>query len=496
MAEGPLGAARRGSWIASVRKSYLQYIVKRTSTDPTLAGGFWDAQGRASYDLAPRHTLTLSFFDGHSGLDRTDARARLGANSDMTDGFHFTLVNLGWRYTASERFFVTTRAAWSRERAHSENRDGLSLLAGHYGEWTSNTNAAWAWSPRHALEFGANLRRLRDDGYSNQYQFNPFAVRRLDEYRGHTLRAGGYAQQSFALAAGRIRIVAGARWDRDSASDRAAASPQASVTFLPRPSTRIQLGWGQYVQFPELRTLFSRIGAPRLLPERAIHYVAAFEQRIGDRSRVRVEAYQRQDRDLLFRPFADPRLVAGQVWNPPLDSPYCNSQRGYARGAEIWFQRRTANRFTGWVSYALSYARVRDGAARASFPADDDQRHTVNIYGSYRVRPSVNLSSRWVYGSGYPVPGFFRLVGPLYYLAEARNAVRLAPYRRTDLRINKAFVFGRWKLTLYGEVVNLFNRANTRFDVFNGYNSRTGQAYPAFNKMFPILPSAGAMVEL
>ena len=169
--------------------------------------------------------------------------------------------------------------------------------------------------------------------------------------------------------------------------------------------------------------------------------------------------------------------------------------RGYARGAEIYFQRRTANRFTGWVSYALSYARVRDGLARVSFPADEDQRHTVNIYGSYRIRPTVNLSTRWVYGSGFPVPGFFRKVGAQYYLAEERNAVRLDPYHRTDVRINKAFVFNRWKLTLYSEVINLANRANYRYDSFDGYNAKSGAAWPGFSKMFPILPSAGVALE-
>jgi hypothetical protein len=100
-----------------------------------------------------------------------------------------------------------------------------------------------------------------------------------------------------------------------------------------------------------------------------------------------------------------------------------------------------------------------------------------------------------VYGSGFPVPGFFRKVGAQYYLAEERNAVRLDPYHRTDVRINKAFVFNRWKLTLYSEVINLANRANYRYDSFDGYNAKSGAAWPGFSKMFPILPSAGVALE-
>jgi hypothetical protein len=172
-----------------------------------------------------------------------------------------------------------------------------------------------------------------------------------------------------------------------------------------------------------------------------------------------------------------------------------NSQRGYARGLEIFWQRRTANRLTGWVSYALGYARLRDGEAGVGFPADLDQRHTVNVYAGYRIRPTANLSLKWLYGSGFPIPGFYRRDGTRYLLSESRNAVRFDPYHRADLRLNKAYVFDRWKLTLYAEVINLFNHSNYRFDSFNGYNARTLQVSLTLDRLLPILPSAGVVLE-
>jgi len=496
MAEGPLGKKRRGAWMAGVRKSYLQYIIQRTAkSEPTLAFGFFDSQGKLSYDLGRKQHLSLSVVDGISDLDRTGNRSRLGTNSTMTASYHFTLANLGWRYTPHERFLVSNRAAFLRERFDNHNRDNLELGAGYYGEWSWNANATWIWLGQHPLDFGWSVRRGRDDGFSNRYQFNPFAVRRLDEYRGHGLLSGGYAQQSWSAAAGRVQLAAGLRWDHFDVDQTATLSPQVSVGFLPHPATRIQLGWGQYAQFPEIQALFSRIGNKRLLPERAIHYVAALEQRLGARTRLRLEAYQRQDRDLLFRPFYEPRLIMGRIFNPLLDPPIRNSSRGYARGVEIFLQRRSANRLTGWVSYALGYARQRDGEAGIAFPADMEQRHTVNVYGSYRVRPTVNLSVKWLYGSGFPMPGFFRRAGATYFLSESRNALRLDPYQRADLRINKAYVFDRWKLTLYGEVVNMLNRHNYRFDSFGSYNTRTAQINVYLDRMFPILPSAGVVLE-
>jgi hypothetical protein len=115
----------------------------------------------------------------------------------------------------------------------------------------------------------------------------------------------------------------------------------------------------------------------------------------------------------------------------------------------------------------------RDGEAHLHF-ADGSAVHRQH-FRSWRLRPTVNLSLKGLYGSGYPLPGFFRLQGGLYYLAESRNAVRLDAYSRIDARINKAYVFDRWKLTLYGEVINLLNRSNYRFDSFGG-TTPTGRA--------------------
>jgi hypothetical protein len=85
--------------------------------------------------------------------------------------------------------------------------------------------------------------------------------------------------------------------------------------------------------------------------------------------------------------------------------------------------------------------------------------------------------------------------GASYFLAEARNRLGRGAYQRAEVRINKFYGRRRANVTLYAEVVNLLNRRNHRFDRFNGYNARTGQAFLTLDRMFPILPSAGLVVE-
>jgi hypothetical protein len=137
---------------------------------------------------------------------------------------------------------------------------------------------------------------------------------------------------------------------------------------------------------------------------------------------------------------------------------------------------------------------MRDGVTGSRFPSDWDQRHTVNVYGGYRIRPTVNLSGRWTYGSGFPIPGYFAKNGPNYVLAALRNRVRVQPYSRADARVNKSWIKDHWKFTLYGEVVNVTNRKNVMFDILNGFAANR-QAFLAFDTLFPILPSAGIAFE-
>jgi hypothetical protein len=61
----------------------------------------------------------------------------------------------------------------------------------------------------------------------------------------------------------------------------------------------------------------------------------------------------------------------------------------------------------------------------------------------------------------------------VYYLSNVRNQLRMASYVRTDVRVNKSWTKDKWKVTLFGEVINLTNRTNYIYDRFDGYNSRT-----------------------
>jgi hypothetical protein len=131
LGEGPIG--KRASWLASVRRSYLQSLVDRLSDDPSLAIGFFDYHGKLTIDLTARQSLSLHIVDGTTDIDRTERRALYGVNSLVEADYHASTAKLGWRWSHSEKLLVSATAAWLRER---------------YDNVKSRPQSAWRWPLR------------------------------------------------------------------------------------------------------------------------------------------------------------------------------------------------------------------------------------------------------------------------------------------------------------------------------------------------------------
>ena len=114
----------------------------------------------------------------------------------------------------------------------------------------------------------------------------------------------------------------------------------------------------------------------------------------------------------------------------------------------------------------------------------------------YRLRPTLNLSGKWFYGSGFPIPsGTYIPLSNGQYVAVGLNETRLGIYQRVDVRADKDWAFQRWKLTLYGEVLNLTNHYNSRYFYSSGVDPVTGKALIKTLQGLPITPTAGLVFQ-
>ena len=504
LAEGPI-ASGKGSWLASVRRSYLNYLIDRIDPNTGFAFGFLDAQGKAVYDFNPRHQVSATALLGRAVFEERDPG--LGVNEIRTGINRAWLASLSWRYLPSTRWALTQRLYSTGLRFDYDNRHGATLDAARFSRLGWRADGSLTAAARAVVEFGGDVEHLDGlSGIARQISETdaPVALNAFDE---QATASSAYAQVRIGVHS-RVTVIPGARIDHWSLTGSTSASPWVNAEWRASESTRVRGGGGIYRQFPDLDQVFGiRGGGPALRPERALHLDAGIEQTVAGQMRVLFNVYSRRERDVLWTPGAEPRLSSGGAILPgAFDAPWTNVLSGEARGAEVVVRRDASDGFSGWAGYAFSrleYARTGTGEV---FWGDADQRHTVSLYGNYRLSSRASVSARYRYGSNYPVTGYIGVPSPalgqppvvdgqplFLGLATERNALRLPAYSRLDVRADRAFTWSSRRLVVFVEVANVLNRQNLRNTSYS--IDRAGRVFDLTGSLLPIVPSGGFVIE-
>lgn len=491
--EGPLGSGRRGSWLATVRQSYIDWLIRQLDSQETSAFGFTDAQSTVVFDVTPRHQLRLAAVTGRSKFDEQDDMP--SPNGVGIGRAGSALVVGAWRATLGSALVLTQRTAWSGLRFENTSDFGLDLARGREWTWTYRADAVVAPRPWLGVDAGvavdrdwATFRRLQYAGVANA---GPVL-------RGWTLwdrarwRQGGYVRSRLTPRPS-VSLDAGIRADRESVHDQSTASPWLLARWTPSPRWTVSAGAGGAHQLPDLSQL-SPAGTADPVGAEQVRYVdlsAAYTP--GRDVQIQVSIYDRDERETLRLDTGAPRLVNGVPTARFASGLWQNALDVAGRGVELSVRRLAPSGLVGWVSYAYGTTRNTDRATGERYWGDYDQRHLLNVHASYRLGTRTNASVKLRVGSNMPVLGYFAAQGDGYVLAPTRNDARLPAYARLDLRLNRTYNYARRRLTLFAEVVNVLARENVgRTD--GGVRSN-GQVTGFVETLFPLLPSAGIRIE-
>jgi hypothetical protein len=501
LAEGPL-ASQRGSWLLSIRRSYLDYLIERIDPQASFAFGFLDGQGKLVYDVTSHQQLTVLALFGRAVFDE-DA-ADLDANDEANAISRGWLTSLAWRYSPSARWTTTQKVYSTGLRFENQNSTGAELSAGRSSQlgWRSDTTVSL--SGRYLAGFGGDVERLGGRHSLSRALTPTGPVTRLGAYDEHSSAASAYADLRVSL--GRATVTPGVRADYWGITGANTASPWINAEIRLDAATRLRAGTGRYRQFADFEQAFGvNRGGTALAPERALHVDVGIERTLAPATTLQATVYGRSESDVLWVPDVEPRRAAnGSIQFGRPDAPWVNALEGRARGVELLLRRESASGLSGWAGYAYSRLRYEDEARGEAFFADADQRHTLSLYGHYRLSARTTASAKFRYGSNYPLNGYFATVPgapthpdfdrPAYYtLATGRNQLRLPAYSRLDLRMDHAFNWTRSRLVLFVEVANVLNHTNLRNTPY-GLN-RAGQVFGPEESLMPIVPSAGFVVE-
>jgi hypothetical protein len=481
--EGPAGP--RVTWLVAARQSYLDWVLRRVDPNAGNTFGFTDAQAKLHWSPSSTHSVRALVLGGRSMLHEQDT----GINSLESGGNRVVAGSLQWRFAPSNQFAMTQQVYLVDASYRNITPVGSVREKGSDGDvtWRGGIERIFA---RGRVEAGAQAQHVRAD--RAERQFMPFDTVDLLSLSGSDTNVAGWLNTSWAVAPG-LTISPGVRADHSDVTGSTVASPWLLGEWRVGARTRIRAGAALHHQLPRVEQGHLVEPGVTLEPERSRAWDVGIERTLADDWRLGVEVYRRRESDVLRLIGAEPFVEDGAIVRPG-DPHWENALSGNAKGAGVRLERRSANGLSGWLTYSFDRVDLTDSARQESFPADFDQRHTVNAYGTYRWSGRTALSAKWRYGSNFPLAGYYERREFGYFLSSERNRERLPTYSRFDVRAERTFTRQRSRLTLYVEVLNLLNRDNLGPGDAN-FSAVTGRVSDLVEEVFPLLPSAGLLIE-
>lgn len=487
VAEGPVGPKKRGSWLASVRKSYVDWLIRRLEPEIDSTIGFTDAQARVVYDLTSRQQLQVLVIGGDATYreERTPV-----ANGVLTARSKSALASLAWRFTQDRRVW-SQRLSFVASEFRNQGLLGQDLGDGDSrsliwrGDLTASLGSALT------LDAGASREWTRGDELLRDYvavSSTQVRLRRSRSQSGQAGIIGSWAQLSrrtdVSGLAGGVRVSSHSLLESRVVSPWLLAERRLGDVLL-----RVSAGGSSQFSSPVLIG-----GGQTRTAERARSFDAGLEHRLTDDTKWTVTAFARRESDIV-RPTSEARVnpeTGTRISAAPFPT-FAATLDGTSHGVDLTIVRRAGSGFTGWIGYTWSHTRYRDADSGETFDGDFDQRHTLNVFAQQRLSWRTTVSAKLRIGSNFPIAGYFAGDPEALRVSPLRNQVRLPFYARLDLRANRTFTFDRRRLTLFVEVMNALGRRNLGQ---SAGSVRPNLEAPGFaGRLLPFVPSAGLLIE-
>jgi hypothetical protein len=271
-----------------------------------------------------------------------------------------------------------------------------------------------------------------------------------------------------------LAITAGLSGKHEDYLDESHIEPRLRVEYSQQETWTYSAGVGQYHQMPSLIQVEKVFGNPQLSHFDATHYVAGIEH-------IGVNGWQWKS-ELYYK------VIDNLVSSDPV-TRYNNSGEGKAAGIELFLRKMRTDRWSGWLSLALSKAERTNTATGESFPFEYDQPVAVTLVGNYHINTKWDIGAKWWYHSGAPYTPIIGSTEDTEREGRYRpvygdiNSERMPDYHRLDLRLSRQFSD---KTSAYVELINAYGKKNISGYEYNANYSDRDPIY-----QLPMLISFG-----
>jgi len=507
----------RGSWLVSLRRGFLDVLMRRVMND--------DEQMTPRYsDLFAATTFEIS--------DRSRAAARMLLSDDdlrLVTTDEADDVDSAGKGRSAHLWFEFDHA-WSDQlqmdtilsvSSMNQRRDSVGEEDRRTGDVHADNDFRFLdlkqdWSlkigERNLPRWGFNVNRQQGEyDYALEGTINEPLISPIPIVLDYGTNMDVHVNKFGLYGAWRTRITdvltaeAGARWDSYGYSDDQkfdVVSPRLNVVYTFGNDSELRAAWGVAYQPQAVNELQVEDNVTTFFePERSEQFAVGYTQHFSRGLSLRVDVYDKDysHQRVRYENLLDPMqlIPEGSADRIRIDAPEAR-----ARGVEITFRREAERGLSGWVSLSLAEARENvDGEWQSR---SWEQRETLAFGGSW-TGAKWNVSLGGLYHNGTPttyigiestpLPGDdFEVEG----VVGTRNAENFSAYTRLDLRANRDVQLRNSKLSFYLEVTNLFNSENVccveDFRLVPGRNNQPFLEIEHGNWL-PMLPSFGFQWE-
>jgi TonB family protein len=488
------------------RRSYIDALLPFVLPKPSpgsqriVTPVYYDYQARLDYNLHENGRLSLFVIGSSDALHVLQQDAGSTISEDLNSSVKFFRVIGSYKRPLRCDLTLTLSPAWGRDTV------GISgAQAEAAGPFTNVALVNDDLSYRMRVNGRLDQHFLLDTGIDLLNRVTSYqALLPVDDtlinssgvdipptklFRGSQLIGlGAYIDLGIDLSS-RLRLIPSLRLDGYilDGQNRSSIDPRLVARYQLDPMWALKAYVGAFTQPPQPEALDRRFGNVNVGLEHGYHYGLGYEFRPDHLWSMDSEIYYVDRRDMVV--FTD-----AVVQNPDGTFSYVNFENTghrHSYGFEALIKREITPHAFGWLSYTYSKSLQRTGTGDNWIHTSFDQPHVLNAVASYKPGGGWELGARFQLASGRPdtpVLGatFDADCGCYVPLRGPTRSIRIPDFYQLDLRAEHDWIYQRWSLGVYLDVINALNLHNTEAVQ---YDYRYRHSAPVNG--FPFLPDLG-----
>ncbi len=472
VAEGPF-AGRKGSYLVSARRSFLDLLVDAIGTG--VAPKYSDYQGKIVYDLSRSDKLS---FLGIVGIDQIGFDKQQAIDDGNTvygkyQSYEYA-SGLNWRHIWNKRGYSNT---------------SISVLGVHYDNYYSETKSDSfledvvshdrAMQIRNVNTYQMGKTAFVEFGFDSKYYFSNYDV----HYASYTNALGdpvppldvkddvnspkfGLHSSITANPLKPLTTTVGLRYDYFDYNRHSHVSPRFSFKLMLSNRLMLDGATGIYYQNLPVNFLAQKESNKELKDIVSHHYIMGLEYLLTENTKFSLEGYYKGYDDFPLDP-AQPQFFAADAvtyygfygnYEGLLDAGVARSY-----GVEAVMQKKLVKGLYGLTSLSISKAEYKalDNIWRDRM---FDNRIIIGVEGGFKPNNRWEFSARWIYAGGVPYTPLdlaaSQLINRSVLDGNRVNMDRYPDYHSLNVRVDKRFLFAKSNLITYFSIWNAYNRKN------------------------------------